>query len=241
MKSLLAGGNSNDEVWRLKDGEAAHVRFLTEPSGWSRYYEHFDASRSGSPFIPCIGRDDGCTYCDDGVRSGKKFLANIVDLQTDKARVIVLPQTAADFLYKRWASKDTIMDRPFTIEREGSGKDDTTYTVDHEAPSRFNTKRFEIKDLEEVLQSMLDGPTVAEDDDDDEPSWSRKKKKSAAKKAAPKKAGRRTIADEDDDDDDDDEDERPSRRPVKSAKKAVKSMRKGSAPSSGVKRMRKMN
>jgi len=235
MKSLLAGGNSNDEVWRLKDGEAAHVRFLTEPSGWSRYYEHFDSSREGSPFIPCIGRDEGCQYCDDGVRSGKKFLANIVDLQTDKARVIVLPQTAADFLYKRWASKDTIMDRPFTIEREGSGKDDTTYTVDHESPSRFNTKRFEIKDLEEVLQSMLDGPTVA-DDDDDEPSWSRKKKKSAAKKAAPKKAGRRTIADEDDDEDD--EDERPPRRPVKSAKKSV---RKALPPSKGVKRMRKMN
>lgn len=231
LRSMIASGDSSDDVWRVKAGETARVRFLTEPSEWSKYNEHWDASAKQP--VACIGRNEGCVYCEDGARLSSKFLANVYDLNAKRVRALSMTKTVAESLLKRWSDDDTIMDCSYEISREGSGLEDTKYDVQRGSRKRFDVSAHEPLDLELVLESFSEPPESDsksssskkrrrdddDDDDDDEPTWATRK----SQERSMRKAG---MLGDDDEDDDDEEEDRPRKRV--SAKKAApkKAMKK---------------
>ena len=49
------------------------VRFLTEPTKWFKFYEHYDEGREDDRYFPCT---EDCIGCDEGLSASKRLLAN---------------------------------------------------------------------------------------------------------------------------------------------------------------------
>lgn len=190
------------------------LRFLTEMDKWFRFYQHWGKN---GPF-PCV--QDECPGCEGNEKASKKVLANAFLHDEDRVVAIQLPATVMDYLLYRHEKSGTIRDRDFTIIRTGAGKEDTKYMVEPEDKKKFPASRYELFDLESLVEDMIqeddDEDTDDEDDEDDE------------------------DFEEDDDDedfeDDEDEDDEPE-PPRKSSKKksggSVKTSRSGVKLGSG--------
>lgn len=180
------------------------VRFLTEPEEWFEFFEHYDDTREGNYYYPCTEDDEGCQ---NGDKPTKRYLANAVDVDEKKAIAMLLPQSLASMLVKKYDRFKTILDRDYFLSKEGSGFS-TEYDATPEPPSRMNTSRYVLFDLQKLLMSLL-----VDDDEDAEDETPRGRSKPPVKIKR-----RRPILDEDADDDyddEDDEEEAPRRKPVR--------------------------
>lgn len=205
------------------------VRFLTEPDEWHGFYEHYDQNKQ--EFFPCWGGD----CCQDFGRPSFRFLANIFSQDDNKVMALKLPKGLGEDLIRSYEKYGTMMDRWYDISRVGTTLNDTKYNRDPDTPSKFRLPpKAQLIELDELLQSLLDGGD--DDDDTDEPEEETPRRSRPASKTSggyrPSKSSRRVLDDDDDDDyeddDEDDEDDEP-RRP---AKKRVTS----STRSTGVKK-----
>ena len=204
-ESVKQGGGGAGYVWTIADGVTATVRFLTEPDDWHELYQHYD--QTVKSYFTCVGRENGCQYCEEGDRPGFKYLANVVDMADKRVRALGIPRSVAEILLKRLNNNKTLMDRDYEISRDGSTMENTKYDVDYKTPRPMNPKKFDLLDLDAIIRAQLPGAGSSEDEDDEDEDEDF---------LPPKKAKRRsTIVD---DDDDEDEEERPARR---AAKKAV--------------------
>lgn len=201
MKSLKSGlkkGGGAGYLSRVPADGSLTVRFLTEPTEWVEYYEHFDQVKK---FYPCT---DDCDGCRAGETPSRRYLANALDVAENKVIPLVLPKTLAGSVTKKYDKYSTLLDRDYELSREGTGFD-TEYDVTPEPPSKVNINRYDLLDLWSLLEAQLTAEDEDDDEDDDEP-------KRPAKKAAAKPSRRAAVDDddEDDDDDDDDEDDEPA-------------------------------
>lgn len=179
------------------------VRFLTEPEEWFEFFEHYDDTREGNYYYPCTEDDEGCQA---GDKPTKRYLANAVDVDEKKVIAMLLPQSLASMLVKKYDRFKTILDRDYFLSKEGSGFS-TEYDATPEPPSKMNTSRYTLFDLGKLLMTLL-----TDEDDEDEDETPRRSKPPVKVKR------RRPTLDEDADDDDDDEDdeeEAPRRKPVR--------------------------
>lgn len=226
-------GGSDEWMLRIRKDSEIEVRFLTEPDGWVDYREHWI---EGVGFFPCRAHD--CQGCEADNKGSIKYAAPVLDLENDSVRIIALSNTAADQLMKKYdlKSRNTIMDRDYTIQREGGGQNDTTYYVHDGEKKRRNLSKYDVPDQDAILEflaKLLPGATSDEDEEEEMDEMLPPRR--AAAKAGRVPSQRRRSRDEDDDDEydddadtdtDDDEDEeeaRPRRRTVKKpVKKAIK-------------------
>jgi hypothetical protein len=198
LKASLKKGAGSQYLTRVPSEESITVRFLTEPEEWYGYYEHYDAIRK---FYPC---SDDCPGCTEGDRPSGRYLASALDVAENRVVPLVLPKSAVSSLVKKHEKYGTMLDRDYEISRSGQGFD-TEYDVTPEAPTKVNLSRYDLLDLEELLESQLNMAEASDaavddsdDDDDDVPIKSYRNAK--AKKPAP-------VVDEEDDDDDVDDDD----------------------------------
>lgn len=188
LKKSLKKSSRRDQIVTIKE-DGLVVRFLTEPEEWFEFYEHYDDTRTGSYYFPCV---EGCEYCEENPndRPSKRYLANAVDTEEGTAIVLKLPQSAAGSLVKKYDRFQTIMDRDYSLSREGTGFD-TEYDVTPESQSKFNVAKYEVADLQAVLESVLDADEDDDDDieddieDDDVPVRVKKRRPAAAATKAP--------------------------------------------------------
>jgi hypothetical protein len=186
LKTMLAKGAGSGALTRIADKQELHVRFMEEPETWVQYLEHFDRANG---FFPCS--DDGtCLGCQDSTRASKRYLVNAVDLDERRVIALVLPHSLADELAKKYDRFNTLLDRQYDLSRQGTGKNDTTYSVDYHEPKRFDLSRFELLDLMEILETQLPKDNDAFEDDEEDDA------RPAPKKAAAP-AARRAVDDED--------------------------------------------
>lgn len=194
LKSALKKGGGSEYLTRVPQDGAITVRFITEPTGWVNYYEHYDAVRK---FYPCT---DDCPGCLEGDRPSQRYLVNAVDVAEGKVVPLVLPKTAAASALKKYEKYGTLFDRDYEITRSGQGFD-TEYEVVPEPPTKMNIDRFDPLDLWEILEGQLGMADDADGDDEDaDDTPAPKASKRPVKKPAP-------VADDDDDDEPDDDDE----------------------------------
>jgi len=196
LKASLKKGGGSQYLSRVPADASITVRFLTEPEDWYGYYEHYDPVRK---FYPC---SDDCPGCTEGERPSGRYLSNALDVAEGKVIPLVLPKSMVSSLVKKHEKYGTMLDRDYELSRSGNGLD-TEYDVTPEAPTKMNLTRYDLIDLEELLESQLEMAESAkdssddDDDDDDTPAPRRN--------AGP--SPRKSIAADDDDDDDDADDD----------------------------------
>lgn len=195
LKASLKKGGGSQYLSRVPADASITVRFLTEPEDWYGYYEHYDAVRK---FYPC---SDDCPGCTEGDRPSGRYLSNALDVAEGKVIPLVLPKSMVSSLVKKHEKYGTMLDRDYELSRSGNGLD-TEYDVTPEAPTKMNLTRYDLIDLEELLESQLEMAESAndisadDDDDDDAP---------VMRKGGPRKSTAAAPADDDDDDADDDD------------------------------------
>ena len=205
--SLKKGGGNGQYLKRIPADDALTVRFLTEPTEWVTFYEHYDAVKK---FYPCT---DDCSGCTEGEKPSARYLANALDVSETKVVPLVMPKTVAASLLKKYDKYATLLDRDYELSRSGTGLE-TEYDVTPESPTKMNISRFDLLDLMETLEAQLEMSENTSDDDEDEDEEEEVVKKSPARGKA--KAPARTVTkkakavvedDEDEDDDEEDADE----------------------------------
>lgn len=123
------------------------VRFLTEPDEWFAYQEYWDNDRKR--YIPVA---DGVT---PPVRPSQRFLAQVVDRESDQVIPLKMAKDLANRLIIRYDRYHTVMDRDYEIMRSGKGLD-TTYDVTPEAPTNFEVSKYKKLNLLEILQDAFE-------------------------------------------------------------------------------------
>lgn len=197
-RSLKKGSGGTEYLSRIPANGERKIRFLSEPSEWISYYEHFNPV---DKFFPCAS---DCKGCAEGNRPASRYLANALDIDDDRVIPLVLPQTAVGQLLKFYDKYATILDRDYEVSREGEGKENTEYFVlpGDRAPRKLD--KYDELDLMKLLQAQIHDDDVSDDDDDDDED---EVVEAPVKKARVKKAPVAAEPDDDDDDDEDDEDD----------------------------------
>lgn len=164
------GGFSGDFIRYLKDGDTT-LRILQDPDDWTYWWEHF--SPAGFSF-PCPrGADDPVEDCPHGCASDNEKISKVnrkigfnvlasVNGQ-EYVNAFKVGPTVADKLKNRYARLDTLTDRDYTITRYKTGADRWDFDVEGHTPSPVDLARYELKNIEEMLQQSYeeawgDGP-----------------------------------------------------------------------------------
>lgn len=152
-RSCAKGETKDTQKIRHIPAEGIAVRFLQEPGAdWLEYFEHFD--KEAKRFVVCTG--DGCDFCDSGdSRPSKRTLANVLDIASGEVVALKMPMTVVRTILKKYDRYDTLIDRDYQIDREGTGLN-TEYDVTPDAPRPVNTKRYETLDLMALVTSLAD-------------------------------------------------------------------------------------
>lgn len=143
-ESLKKGGGGNQAWIKNVPAEGISVRFLTEPEEWFGYSEYYD--ESAKAFVPMAEGE----VLPDGARPSFRYLANALDVESDRVIPLKLPKTAANALILKYDRFDTLLDRNYDLQRHGEGLD-TSYDVTPDGPSKMNLAKYDLLDLEEVL------------------------------------------------------------------------------------------
>ena len=172
--SLKRGANSNVNYIKHVGDEGMVVRFLTEPEDWFGYQEYYDLENK--QFVPMVVDE----VLPDGVRPSFRYLTCALDTQTDRVVALKLAKTCANLLMIKYEKYGTVLDRNYELDRHGVGLD-TTYDVTPCSPTEVNTSKYDLLELDEILdqarriaegEDPFDSPntpiTMGDADDDDD-------------------------------------------------------------------------
>lgn len=216
IKKGASGGA--DYLWRLKADEQFTVRYLQEPKDWYEAAQHYVAGE----FVWCSDPDGrkSCESCQSGNSPSKRVLTNVLDRESGKVRIIQMTSQLADSVAGKIDRPITTAD--YTIWREGSTKENTTYGADRLDPTRCDLSRYTLLDVEAAIVAELGFDPGGEEPEDEEPRSSKPKSKSR-----PTRRSREEPEEEDDYEDDEEEDDeeepeeeeeyRPRRKPARTS------------------------
>lgn len=141
------------------------VRFLTEPDQWVGFTEYFN--QSTRRFIPM---EEG-EIIPDSSSPTKRYLANVLDVNTDEVVPLKLPKSLASDLMETTKLTGSITDRDFDLIRLGTTMENTSYKNLPSAPMERNLDKYALidllKTLEEARAEALDEGVVVHDEDVD--------------------------------------------------------------------------
>lgn len=144
--SLKKGGGSTTTYIKFVPEDGLVVRFLTEPEEWFGYQEYYDAENK--MYVPMTEGE----ILPDGVRPAFRYLTNALIVNEDTVVPLKLPKTLANLLMISYEKHNTLQDRNYELDKHGTGID-TTYVSTPEAPSKLNLSKYDLHDLNEVLES----------------------------------------------------------------------------------------
>jgi hypothetical protein len=143
--SLKRGANSNFNYIKHVGEDGMVVRFLTEPEEWFGYQEYYDVENK--QFVPMVVDE----VLPDGVRPSFRYLTCALDTVTDRVVALKLAKTCANLVMIKYEKYGTVLDRNFELDRHGVGLD-TTYDVTPCTPSKMNIKKYDLLELDEILE-----------------------------------------------------------------------------------------
>ena len=214
IKTKLKKGSGAGLIkWVPKDKPLV-VRFLQEPEEFVMYQDCWDGKlRRSFPFVE--GMEEG----KDFDRASTVFLANALDIDTDKVIPLQLKQSIMNTLIIRFEKIGTLMDRDYEISRYGAGLD-TTYDVMSEAKQPRNLRKYELLDLEDILRQSLEAAFPTESGaEDDRPQRRTSSSSGTSTRTAPRRVRRSPttgrVAPDEDDEESEDDDEGPTTKEMK--------------------------
>lgn len=168
--------------------DGLEIRFLLEPEEWTRYTEAYSPSMRKAWPVP-----EGDEAQVEDARTSTRYAATAIDLKTDKVIVIKLPVTLVDQLSARAEKRGTLTNIDIELYKSGEGLD-TVYGYDPGEKTKRSIDKYELSDVNALLEAEYNALWGGEDDEDDEDE-----------KPTRKRASRReTSFDEDEDEDEDD-------------------------------------
>lgn len=108
-------------------------------------------------------------------------MAPVVDVDLDKVLALKLPKSVGEELDKHFERRGTLLDRDYELSREGTGFD-TEYYVIADDPQKRNLKRYDIPDLEAILDQVINGT----DEEPEEERPKRRRSKTTSKEEEPR-------------------------------------------------------
>lgn len=199
--SLKTGSGSSPLRFVPKEGSSITVRFIEEPEEWVNYIEVYDPTiKRGYPY-PDDPRMPGY---DDELRKTSRYVANAVDVESDKVIALQMPKTLVNQLVGRYEKNGTVTDRDYELFRQGTGLE-TEYHAQSEAPSKKKLSKYEALDLLQLLEDAYNAVWGTDEDDDDDEEAEEIIPKSRKRRAQAEEAEEVEEAEEYDDDDDEDE------------------------------------
>lgn len=158
LRRTATGGNRGGRSAQIfiKPDSSIKFRFLTEPTGWMEYQEHYDEDKK--KFVPAIDNDPLDNHQSDRTRrTSRRWLANILNLEDGRVHVVKLNPDQLQRLLTRYQRYGTVMDRAYEIIREGGGRD-SKYSMDQDDPVQMDVSNHLSKchDLEDYLLGEVD-------------------------------------------------------------------------------------
>ena len=181
--------------------DGLEIRFLLEPEEWTRYTEAYSPSMRKAWPVP-----EGDEAQVEDARTSTRYAATAIDLKTDKVIVIKLPVTLVDQLSARAEKRGTLTNIDIELYKSGEGLD-TVYGYDPGEKTKRSIDKYELPDVNALLEAEYNALWGGDDDEDDEDE-----------KPTRKRASRRETSfddDEDEDEDSDDEEETYSEEELK--------------------------
>jgi hypothetical protein len=191
LKKGAGGGGGKGLKWISEDGIT--VRLCTEPEEWARFTTMYSPTLKRSWPVP--EADD--TELNGDERTSTRYAVPALEVETDRVVVIEMPISLVQKLLVRMERKGTVTDTDLTLYKAGTGLD-TVYDFDAEDRVKRNMSKYEIPEIEDVLQEAYD--SVWGEDDEEEASPLPAPARKRGRKAAP-------VVDVDEDEDDDDLDD----------------------------------
>lgn len=186
--------------------EGIELRFLEEPEEWFAVELHYGDKDA----YPCVGIDDGCIGCEEGVNTGKKWYASAYWPEEDRVVVFEMGKTVMEAILKKYERNNTVQDRNFEITKEGTGMQTRYFVESLDAQRIKGQDQMEPIDLEKFFDDWL---TRFHNESGAEEVISTKGRRRTASSASKR---RRAVAEEDDiEDEEDEEDDVPESKPVR--------------------------
>lgn len=221
LKQSLAKGGGGQWIKYIPKNGSMTVRFIEEPENWINYVEHYDQVLRRS--FPCNG-ETGCPGCQGDARKSSRYLANAVDVDSDRVIPLQMPKDLANRLVVRYERNGTLIDRDFELSRSGDGLD-TVYDLDAAAADRKKIDKYQPLDLMKVLTDAYNEVFGGgEDEDPVAPTKPATPKPIARSKAAQK------VQVDDEPDVDDSGNDAPVEKPALKAAKDKAKKKKGGPP-----------
>ena len=170
--------------------DGLEIRFLLEPEEWTRYTEAYSPSMRKAWPVP-----EGDEAQVEDARTSTRYAATAIDLKTDKVIVIKLPVTLVDQLSARAEKRGTLTNIDIELYKSGEGLD-TVYGYDPGEKTKRSIDKYELPDVNALLEAEYNALWGGDDDEDDEDE-----------KPARKRASRRETSFDDDEDEDEDSDD----------------------------------
>ena len=199
MKNKIkeSGSNKKEIVYFGKDSKQK-FRFLQELDTAYEYDVH-SSWNEGFTSICKASLGDECPLCEDNSIEDLKlqtyFALSVWDYESQSVRIMFMKANGISpipSLIEYYEEYGTIMDRDYTIKKQGSGMGSSMTVLPGEKMkfSQKNVKPLNQKQIEKILLKAfpMPGETAKNNDDDDDEDEAPKKSKSKSKKETPKKA-----------------------------------------------------
>lgn len=149
LKKKLEESSGNKTFIRPIHKDGVTVRFLEEIDQWYGYREHYDVGLRR--YYPCVD-ESTCAGClDPSVNRSMRYLTNALNVNTDSVLALKIPVSLMNRLVTRYEKYGTIIDRDYDLMRSGTGLK-TEYDLSAEAPSAMKLDKYELHDLEGLLE-----------------------------------------------------------------------------------------
>lgn len=145
-KDLTRSGSSSDRItWVPEDGILVH--FLNEVGDWLKYWRYYDPN--AKRYVPL---DEG-EYAPEGMRSQSRYVAEVLDVNTDKVIALDIAYSLAQTLSVISERYGTLLGRDYLIVKSGQGLD-TSYQALPEDKVQRPLHTYDRIDLETLLESV---------------------------------------------------------------------------------------
>jgi hypothetical protein len=216
MKALKAklkksSGGANPITTVPKQPGSITVRFLQEPDEFKYYEECWD--EEGKRMFPY---KNGMVEGVDFTRKSTVYLANALNVDTDKVIAFQVKQSVLNTLVIKYEKYGTLLDRDYEIAKYGTGLE-TEYDVEPQRELKRNLSKYQLLDLHKALKEAFLAAFPDEDDGDDDDDDETPRRK--VTKGAPVR--RKMIRGGPDEDEEEDEPRRSVKKKVGTVKKKV--------------------
>lgn len=191
-KEVKERGNSVKEIIFFQTDKKRRIRFLQELDDGLSYKFHSSFTQ-GVNEICAEQFGDDCIYCDskdDSIKDEIRYIWSVYDYDSNSVKIMMFKvsrATPVESFIELADNYGTIIDRDYTLKKNGTGTD-SSYSVVPSDRSPFRNKKakaFSQSQVEDILRKAYSSNDLDDDDEQPEKKKSKSKKNKKAEKTEP--------------------------------------------------------